>query len=116
MPSSLREQMLADIDRMYDPVLGFAETVQGPLGPVLGVFDHEYLEADPGGSVMYQTRQAMLRTRAPDTIPQGETVVVRDREYRVAEVMPDGAGETRHRLALADPLQGLPDEPEDDDE
>lgn len=101
MPDTLLEQIEADLDSLYDATFGFAETCTGPSGDFLGVFSHEYYQADTGGPVLTSSALPVLRTRAVDSLGQGDAVTVRGNGYTVAEVKPDGYGEVLHRLRAA---------------
>lgn len=101
MAASLLEQIDDDVDGQYDPVFGFAESVTGPSGAILGIFDNEYYQSDAGGSVLLSSALPVLRTRDADAVAQGGAITIRGVDYVVAEVKPNGFGETIHRLQLA---------------
>lgn len=101
MPATLLAQITADLGAKYDAVFGFAESVTGPSGALLGVFSNEYYQADAGGFVGASSTTPVLRTRDADAMAKGSSVTVRAVAYVVAEVMPNGYGETLHRLQKA---------------
>ncbi len=90
--------MATDIDVMYDVDIGFAEVVTTQTGTILGIFDDEYIEGDPGSTMAVMSSVPTLRTRDADALGQGDLVTVRASGYFVAEVEPDGNGETIHKL------------------
>ena len=100
MPSTLLEQITADLAGKYDATFGFAESVTGPSGAILGIFGNEYYQSE-GGSVIVSSASPVLRTRDANAIAQGQTVTIRSVAYTVAEVQPNGYGETIHRLHVS---------------
>jgi hypothetical protein len=106
MAASLREIIDADLTWKYSTTHGFAETVTGPSGAVVGIFSKPYYQAGDG-SVIASSSQPELRTKDADAMEQGDTVTIRSVNYLVSEVMPNGFGETIHRLRLS--AGGLPD-------
>jgi hypothetical protein len=90
-----------DLAWKYNATYGFAETVTGPAGDVLGIFSNEYYQADAGGSVIASSALPVVRTRDADAMEQGDSVTIRTIAYVVAEAKPDGYGETIHRLQVA---------------
>ena len=100
MAATLLEQIGEDLDGKYDAVFGFAESVTGPSGVMLGIFSNEYYQAE-GGSVMVSSSYPVLRTRDADAMDQGDAVTIRSVSFVVVEVKPNGYGETIHRLQAA---------------
>lgn len=86
---------------MYSSTHGYAESVTGPSGAILGIFGNEYYQGDAGGSVVVSAALPVLRTRDADALDQGDAVTIRSVNYLVSEVKTDGFGETIHRLRLA---------------
>ncbi len=99
--TTLLQQISADLDSLYDATFGFAESVTGPSGAFLAVFGNEYYQGDAGGSVIVSSSIPVMRCRDADALDQGDTVTIRTVAYVVAEVKPDGFGETIHRLQVA---------------
>lgn len=94
--------MAGDLSSVYyDTEGGFAESVTGPSGAIVGIFTDEYLELDADGSVIATGSAPTLRTLEADAIAAGATVTIRAVDYTVIEVMPNGYGETIHRLREA---------------
>jgi len=98
---TLLEQLGDDLDVVYDTTFGFAETVTGPAGDFVAVFDNEYYPGDLGGSVIVSSSQPALRCRDDDALEPGDPVTVRSVGYVVAEAKPNGRGETILRLQVA---------------
>ena len=90
-----------DIDEMYDVTFGFAESLTGPSGAFLAIWDNEYLQAAAGGEVVFESREPRFRCRDADALSQGDTVTRAGTDYSVVSVQPDGHGETVHYLHLA---------------
>ena len=94
------EDIAADLDILYDVEFGFAETLTATGGDFIGIFDNEYLLADTGASIGVRSAEPVMRSRDADALGEGETVTIRGTAYTVAEPMPDGYGETIHKLRL----------------
>ena len=101
MAATLLEQISADLAGKYDAMFGFAETVTGPSGNFLAIFSNEYFQADAGGYVGASSSSPVLRSRDADAMTRGAAVTIRTAPYVVVEVMPNGYGETIHRLQKA---------------
>lgn len=97
MADTLLEQIDDDLDGKYDATFGFAESVTGPSGALLGIFSSGYYQTE-GGTVIVSSSQPELRTRDANAMAQGATVTIRSVAYTVIEVQPNGYGETIHRL------------------
>lgn len=101
MADTLLEQITEDLAFKYDATFGFCESMTGPSGAFLGIFGNGYYQGDAGGSVIVSSASPTMRCRDADALDQGDTVAIRSVNYTVAEVEPDGFGETIHRLRLA---------------
>lgn len=101
MAATLLAQITDDLAFQYDATFGFCESMTGPSGAFLGIFGNEYYQSDAGGSVIASGALPVMRCRDADALDQGDTVTIRSVNYTVAEVKPDGFGETTHRLRLA---------------
>lgn len=63
--------------------------------PLRGVFDESFEEARLEGDVVLATTQPMLFVRGDDLPARpvvGDTALIRDTDYRVRDVRPDGSG------------------------
>ena len=98
--ATLLESIDDDLVWKYDTTHGVAESVTGPSGAFAGIFGNEYYQAEAGGSVIASSARPVLRCRDADALEQGDTVTIRSVAYTVAEVEPNGFGETIHRLRL----------------
>lgn len=96
--TTLLAQIADDLGGIYDAVHGFAEVCASGGSDFLGVFSRGYFDADVGGTVSGMSSVPLLRTRDADAIAKGASVTIRGVAYTVVEVMPDGYGETIHRL------------------
>lgn len=96
------EDILDDLDEVYDLEFGEAIEVTGPSGDFAGIFSKEYLEADPGLTIGVRSSIPELRTRDADALAEGASVVIPKggTTYYVTEPQPNGYGETIHRLRL----------------
>lgn len=96
---TLLTDITADLSSIfYDATTGFAESVTGPSGAILGIFDNEYQALDPDGRVQLTGSTPVLRTVDADALAVGNAVTIRTVGYTVVEVMPTSFGETIHRL------------------
>ena len=95
--STVLEDTATDLAILYDVDFGFAETVTGPGGAIIGIFDNAYYLAD-GAEIGVRSAVPMLRTRDADAMAEGDTVTIRTIAYTVTEPQPDGYGETIHLL------------------
>lgn len=100
MATTLLGQAAEDIVNRYDSTFGFAEEVTGPSGGFLAVVSIEYQSID-GGLVDISSGAPVFRCRDADSLAKGAAVTVRSVAYLVVEVMPNGRGETIHRLQRA---------------
>lgn len=100
MADSLLEQITEDLAFKYDATFGFCESMTGPSGSFLGIFANEYYQSDAGGTVIASSALPVMRCRDADALDQGDAVTIRTIGYTVAEVKPDGYGETIHRLRV----------------
>jgi hypothetical protein len=98
MAATLLEQITEDLGSKYDATFGFAESVTGPSGAFLGIFSNEYFQSDAGGYVGASSSVPFLRSRDANAMAKGATVTIRSASYVVVEVLPNGYGETIHRL------------------
>ena len=101
MASTLLAQIDEDLGGKYNATYGFAESVTGPSGALLGIFSNEYLQADAGGFVSASSSVPTLRTQDANAMSKGAAVTIRSASYVVVEVQPNGYGETIHRLQKA---------------
>jgi len=97
--STVLEDIGTDLDILYDVDFGFAETMSGPAGSFVGIFDNAYYLAE-GAAIGVRSAAPGLRTRDADAIVEGATVTIRTIDYTVTEPQPDGYGETIHSLRL----------------
>jgi hypothetical protein len=95
------EDILADLDYLYDVEFGFAEVIAATGGDFVGIFDNEYLLADSGSTIAARSAVPVMRTRDADARAEGAVVTIRGTGYTVSEPMPDGYGETTHKLRTA---------------
>jgi len=95
---SVRDDIAADLDSLYDVVFGFAEIVNTADRHFPGIFSAEYYFADAGGSVGVRATSPALRTQDEHALEEGEVVTIRGTEYVVTVPEADGYGETIHRL------------------
>lgn len=95
---SVRDDIAADLDSLYDVVFGFAEIVNTADRHFPGIFSAEYYFADAGGSVGVRSASPALRTQDEHALEEGDIVYIRGNQYTVIEPRPDGYGETVHGL------------------
>jgi len=96
--TTLLGQIGEDLGGKYDATFGFAESVTGPSGAFLAIFSNEYYQSDAGGYVGASSSTPVLRCRDADSVAKGGAITVRTVSYVVAEVQPNGYGETLLRL------------------
>ena len=95
--TTVLQDIAADLDIIYDVDFGFCQTVTGPSGDFLGVFDNEYYFADAGTNGV-RSAVPVLRSRDADALDEGDSVTIGGVAYTVTVPEPDGYGETIHRL------------------
>jgi hypothetical protein len=95
--TTVLEDIEADLAIVYDADFGFVESVTGPGGAILGVFDNAYFLAE-GATIGVRSTTPALRTRDADAMAEGAPVTIRSNDYTVTEPQPDGFGETIHLL------------------
>lgn len=98
--TTVLQDITADLDIIYDADFGFCESVTGPSGVFLGVFDEAYYLAEPGTSIGVRSSVPVLRSRDADALAEGDAVTIRGTSYTVTEPQPDSFGETIHLLRL----------------
>jgi len=101
MATTLLGQITEDLAGKYNATFGFAESVTGPSGAFLAVFDNGYSQSDAGGYVGASSSTPFLRCRDADALAKGNAVTVRTLSYVVVEVLPNSQGETILRLQKA---------------
>lgn len=101
MPDTLLSIAADDIDSMYDATYGFAETLTGPSGDFLAVWDNAHVSVAVDGMVPVESREPQFRCRDADALDQGDTVTRDSVDYTVISVQPDGLGEVIHLVHLA---------------
>ena len=82
---------------------GVVATYQPEFGPsksITVIFDNEYFDVDPAGSVTFATQQPKILARDEDIvgIKEGDEITINATPYVIRVVMPDGTGMTEIML------------------
>tara|TARA_R110000796_G_scaffold249361_2_gene377060 strand:+ start:1499 stop:1804 length:306 start_codon:yes stop_codon:yes gene_type:complete len=90
-----RTILLADFGEaiLYTPV-------NGSQVSIIGIFDKTYEAVDAGGSVSFAVDQPRVTARTSDVsaAAEGDAMIIRSQNYKVAIVMADGTGMTEFAL------------------
>ena len=87
--------MLSDFGEaiLYTPI-------NGAQVSITGIFDKTYEAVDAGGSVSFAVEQPRVTARTTDVpaAAEGDAMIIRSQNYKVAIVMADGTGITEFAL------------------